>query len=43
MGFSAGGEVAALVAYGPGDPDSAATDPSVTAVAPDGQAHAAQR
>ncbi len=27
MGFSAGGEVAALVAYGPGDPDSAATDP----------------
>ncbi len=26
MGFSAGGEVAALVAYGPGDPDPGATD-----------------
>jgi acetyl esterase/lipase len=27
MGFSAGGEVAALVAYGPGDQDAAANDP----------------
>ena len=27
MGFSAGGEVAALVAYGPGDPDAPRTDP----------------
>jgi len=27
MGFSAGGEVAALVAYGPGDQDAAANEP----------------
>jgi len=27
MGWSAGGELAALVSYGPSDPDSGATDP----------------